>query len=175
MEKLEDKNKIDLYYFDGSCFSLVPYIPYAWQKAGCELKIKSSHSKNINVLGFLKRDNTFSPYVIDGSVNSEIIISVFESFIATLDPERKSYIVIDNAPTHTSKLFESMKAVWKEKNVRILNLSPYSPELNKIEMLWRFIKYYWMPLDAYSSFENLQKSLDYILKNVGKEFTISFA
>lgn len=175
MEKLEDRNELDLYYFDGACFNLVPYIPYAWQKIGYEMKIESSHSKNINVLGFLRRNNTFSPYVFEGNVNSEIIVSTFKSFITTLDPERISYIVIDNAPTHTSNLFESMKSIWKKQNVRILNLSPYSPELNRIEILWRFIKYLWMPLDAYSSFEALQKSLNYILKNVGKKYTISFA
>jgi transposase len=172
---MEDKNLLDLYYFDSCIFSLVPYIPYAWQKKGYEIEIESSHSKNINVLGFLKRDNTFTPYTIEGSVNSEVIVHVFENFINTLNPERKSKIIIDNAPTHTSKLFESMKPIWKKKNVHIFNLPPYSPELNKIEILWRFIKYMWISFEAYTSYENLQNSLDHILKNVGKEFTISFA
>jgi len=175
MEKLENENLLDVYYFDGVIFSLTPLIPYAWQKTGCEIKLPCSHSKNINVLGFLKRDNTFSSYVIDGRVDSEVIVSVFESFIKTLDPKRKSCIVIDNAPTHTSNLFESMKPIWKTKNTHILNLSPYSPELNRIEILWRFMKYLWIPFDAYSSFENLQKSVNHILTNVGKQFIISFA
>ena len=68
-----------------------------------------------------------------------------------------------------------MKPIWKKKNVGILNLPPYSPELNKIEILWRFIKYMWISFDAYTSFKNLQNSLEHILKNVGKEFTITFA
>jgi len=35
-------------------------------------------------------------------------------------------------------------------------LPPYSPELNLIEILWRKIKYQWLPLRAYLSFNHLQ-------------------
>lgn len=153
----------------------MPYIPYAWQKKGERIEIKSGRSKNISVLGFLRRDNLFSPYVIEGNVNSEIIVSVFNSFIENLPKNRKSAIVIDNAPTHTSNLFKSMKPLWKKQNVHILNLSPYSPELNIIEILWRNIKYDWMPFEAYESFDALNNSLMHILTNVGKLFTIKFA
>jgi hypothetical protein len=31
-------------------------------------------------------------------------------------------------------------------------LPPYSPELNLIEILWRFMKYYWLPFSAYMFF-----------------------
>lgn len=153
----------------------MPYIPYAWQKKDEEIKINSAHSKNISVLGFLRRNNFFSPYVFEGSINSEIIVSTFKNFIETLPKNRKSVIVIDNAPTHTSKLFESMKPIWKKQNVHIFNLSPYSPELNIIEILWKMIKYQWMPFKAYDSFDALNNSLWYILKNVGKLFTLNFA
>lgn len=172
---MEDNGEIDLYYFDGSSFSLMPYIPYAWQKKNEEITIASAHSKNISVLGFLRRDNLFSSYVIEGNANSEIIIAVFDSFISSLPKTRKSFIVIDNAPTHTSYIFESMKSIWKEQNVHIFNISPYSPELNIIEILWKEIKYRWMPFEAYESYETLSKSLNDILKNVGKIFTIKFA
>ncbi|MDR1180459.1 MAG: transposase, partial [Bacteroidales bacterium] len=34
-------------------------------------------------------------------------------------------------------------------------LPPYSPELNKIEILWRFIKYKWLPFEPFLNFQNL--------------------
>ena len=152
----------------------MPYIPYAWQKKDERIEINSGRSKNISVLGFLRRDNFFSPYVIEGNVNSELIVTIFNSFIESLPKQRKSVIVIDNAPTHTSRLFESMKPKWKKQNVHTLNLSAYSPELNIIEILWRNIKYDWMPFEAYKSFGALNNSLMHILTNVGKLFTIKF-
>src|SRR5712691_10543857 len=49
----------DLWYFDASGFCLEPCIPYAWQPIGHTLELpQSSHNQRLNVLGFLKRDNT---------------------------------------------------------------------------------------------------------------------
>jgi len=164
-----------LYYFDVSGFSLVPYVPYCWQKKGETTEIDSSRSKPINVLGFLKRDNTFSFYYLDGSVDSAMVVAVFEDFIATLDPDKKAVIISDNAPCHTSDHFEDNKALWKKRNVEICSLSTYSPELNIIEILWRFVKYEWLPFDAYLSLETLKEKLTEVLLNVGEKSTISFA
>jgi hypothetical protein len=109
----EDDQEIVLYYFDGSGFSLVPYVPYCWQKKGETIEIDSSRSRSINVLGFLKRDNTFAFHFVDGSVDSELIVAVFEHFISTLDEGKKTVIIMDNAPKHTSAYFEAQKARWK--------------------------------------------------------------
>ena len=148
-----------LYYFDGSGFSLVPNVPYCWQKKGETLELDSSKSKSINVLGFLKRDNTFCFYYVEGSIDSAMVVAVFEDFIATLPSNKKVVIVIDNAPVHTCGYFETQKALWKERNVEICPLSTYSPELNIIEILWRFVKYEWLPFDAYLSLGTLKEKL----------------
>ena len=54
-------------------------------------------------------------------------------------------------------------------------LPRYSPHLNIIEILWRLIKYQWLPIDAYESFEALTNSLEEILANFGERYTINFA
>jgi len=46
-------------------------------------------------------------------------------------------------------------SVWEEKGFDIFYLPKYSPELNGIEILWRFIKYEWIELDAYKSWTHL--------------------
>ena len=51
----------------------------------------------------------------------------------------------------------------------------YSPELNLIEILWRKIKYEWLPLDAYQSYGHLKKWVLEIMGNVGEKFQITFA
>jgi transposase len=51
----------------------------------------------------------------------------------------------------------------------------YSPELNLIEILWRFIKYEWLEIDAYSSWQSLVSSVEKILKEFGDNYVINFA
>lgn len=150
-------------------------MPYCWQKKGETIELPSSKSKTLQVLGFLRRDNTFRFYYADTSVDSVTVVGVFEHFIATLDKNKKAVIVIDNAPPHVSAYFEAHKGRWEKQKVEICNLSTYSPELNIIEMLWRFVKYLWLPFNAYFSVETLEEKLTEVLLNVGKKFTISFA
>jgi len=153
----------------------VPNVPYAWQKKDETLELDSAKSKSTNVLGFLKRDNTFRPYLIDGSVTSFIVVEVFEDFIQTLEPQRQTVIIIDNAPTHTSEYFQLYEERWNGRQVTLCHLSAYFPELNIIEILWRLIKYKWLPWRAYQSIETLMQELLKVLLNGGKKFTVSFA
>ena len=53
-------------------------------------------------------------------------------------------------------------------------LPPYSPELNLIEILWRFMKYYWLPFSDYMSFQGLLQSIEDILTRFGTDYTIDF-
>jgi len=45
---------------------------------------------------------------------------------------------------------------------------PYSPQLNLIEILWRFIKYKWIDIDAYSSWETFVASVEKFSENLEK-------
>ena len=63
---------------------------------------------------------------------------------------------------------------WKLLDLWIYFLPTYSPELNLIEILWRFIKYQWMPFDAYNNFQNLKERLNQTLKSIGSKCIIKF-
>ena len=171
-----DEGTLDVYYFDESGFTLTPCIPYAWQGKNETIELPSSNSKRLNVLGFMShRCDHFESYVVEGSVNSEVVIACIDSFTAQITKETQ--LVIDNASTHTSKAFLSRVVKWKEKGLTIVNIPPYSPELNKIEILWRKVKYEWMPFSAYESFQTLKDSLNHILSNIGhnKEYKVYFS
>ena len=60
-----------------------------------------------------------------------------------------------------------MAARWVKMNSETL--------VNIIEIVWRKIKYEWMPFSAYESFRNLKESLFDILANIGKSYTVNFA
>ena len=105
-----------------------------------------------------------------------VVVEVFEDLLSSLDPTRRKVIVIDNAPAHVSEFFQLHEEHWKELyNAELFPLPSYSPELNLIEILWRFVKYKWVPWKAYQSIETLLEELWNIFINVGNEFTISFS
>ena len=166
--------KINLKYFDESGFSLVPCIPYAWQKIGEHIEVPSSKSKSINVLGFIGRDCDFDSFAFTGSITSDVVIGCFDEFSNTCDINKPTVVIVDNAPTHTSDKFDKKTIDWCAKGLIVVPIAKYSPELNIIEILWRKIKYEWMPFSAYNSFEDLEKSLFDILSGVGTNFKIQF-
>ena len=171
----EDNGEIDLYFFDESGFTLEPCVPYAWQPVNETIELPASKSKRLNVLGFVNRDCQFESFVFEGSVNTSVVVACFDEFSKII--KKETTVIIDNAPTHTSKEFNENREKWKKLGLNIEPIAPYSPELNIIEIVWRKIKYEWLPFSAYHSYDSLKNSLFDILKNIGmnKYHTIQFA
>lgn len=60
------------------------------------------------------------------------------------------------------------------QRVHLIYLSAYSPELNLIEILWRQMKYTWLPLSAYLSFDRLRDEAHRLLGGYGTDNAINF-
>jgi transposase len=172
LKYLDDAGLIDLFYFDESGFCLVPYMPYAWQEEDHPIAIESSRSKRLNVLGFMNRKNELQAHSIEGYVNSDIVIDCIDQFCQTVT--KWTVIVMDNASIHKSNDFEAQQEAWKKQNVELFFLPPYSPELNLIEILWRFIKYEWIDFEAYSSWKTFVDHAEKVLSGVGEKYIINF-
>ena len=74
--------------------------------------------------------------------------------------EKKTVVVMENAAVHPSEALEECLPRWKKKGLIIKYLSTYSPELNLVEILWRKIKYTWLPFSAYQCLNALRDALD---------------
>ncbi len=175
LKRREDLGEIELYYFDGSGFSLTPAVPYAWQAPGQRIELDSARSPQINVLGFLRRSEVFDPFVVEGSVCSETVVACIDAFCAGLGPGQERVLVLDRASVHTSKRFEEARTQWLKQGLQVKYLPSYSPELNLIELLWQAIKYRWLPFAAYESLQALREALKEILLGIGTKYRITFA
>jgi transposase len=173
LQQQADQGQIALYYFDASGFALDPTIPYAWQEPKRVIALPARKSGRINVLGFMNRQNDLHPFLFEGSVHTGVVLACFDAFCQTLT--KKTVVVIDNASIHTSEEFEDKLPYWRKKGLIIKYLPPYSPELNLIEILWRRIKYTWLPFSAYECLNALSEALETILSHVGSEYQITFA
>jgi transposase len=174
LRKQEESGEIDLRYFDASGFCLVPYIPYAWQEKGYPITVATdAHSKRLNVLGLLNRQNDLATYTFEGRIDSKVVIACIDDFCQ--DIHKKTVIVMDQASIHTSKEFAAKIPEWHTKNIEIFYLPAYAPELNMIEILWRFMKYEWIELWAYTSWAHMVEYVENILKKFGTEYRINFS
>lgn len=165
--------KIDLFYFDEAGFSLDPSVPYAWQTIGKVIEIPASSSGRLNVLGFYSPDNRLHPFIFEECIDSDIVVACFDHLSQTIT--KPTLVVLDGAPIHTSETFQERLKEWEERNLHVYLLPAYSPELNLIEILWRKIKYEWLPFSAYESFKDLLREVRKVLKQVGSKYQINFA
>lgn len=165
--------EIELYYFDEAGFNLTPCVPYAWQPSGEYIEVPSAKGKSLNVLAFMNKDNDCTPFIFESRVNTDVVIACFDSFSERLTG--KNVVIMDNAPVHKSKKFLSRLPEWHKKGLDIIFLPPYSPELNLIEILWRKMKYEWLPFSAYTSFSKLKECVEDIFVKFGSQYTIEFA
>ena len=182
LQEKEDEGQVSLVYFDESGFNLKPVVPYGWQPVGKTFHIPCHHSKRLNVLGFMGRDNDLFYHAVEGSVDTKTVIEAFDAFTQHYyDQEFKHskkpcFVVLDNASMHCSADFLARQEDWMLRGVCLHFIPPYCPELNLIEILWRFIKYEWLPMDAYSStFGHLVATVKQVLDQVGGKFRITFA
>ena len=169
---MEDSGYIDLYFGDQSHFGLTPNVPYAWQTKDNPILLPAAKGRYQNVVGLMTRKNKLYFEILETTFNSDKIISFMDRFVE--QTIKKTVVILDNSPIHKSKKFMAKIEQWKEKDVLIYFLPPYSPELNLIEILWQRIKYQWLGFDAYKSFENLKDQLNFVLNNFGKKYDIKF-
>ena len=170
----QESGEFEVAYSDEAGFALGTVIPYAWQEAGKTIELPAKNgSERLNVFGIFNRRNELYSMIFEGTINSEIVIACIDDYCRSLS--KPTLLVIDGASIHVSEQFESQLKRWEEQDLFIYLLPGYSPELNLIEILWRMIKYYWLPLSAYQSFKLLSKYLAEVLSQVGSKYQINFA
>lgn len=168
------KGEIDLYYMDQSGFGRSPYIPYAWQDKGSTIRVPCREGKRINVMGIYSlMSGALHAKMTDESITSAKVIEFLEDFSKTVN--KFTVVVLDNASIHTAKAVSSKLDEWEGRNLYLYYLPTYSPELNLIEIVWRKIKYEWLPLSAFESFKSLWSGLDDIISKIGREYNLYLA
>ncbi len=152
---------------------MTPYIPYHWGKKGVQSPILSKKGIVYNVFGLMSPEQKLVSYVTQDSINSQFIISSLDDFSDKLT--KFTVVVLDNAPWHMSKRVQSKIKKWEKKGLFLFYLPTYSPHLNKIETLWRFIKYQWIKSKDYTNVKTLQEAIKNILRTFGTDYKIDFS
>jgi transposase len=138
-ELKEQKNAEDKIYFMDGCHPMHnSQLGYGWIKKGEDKFVKANTGRqrvNINAAYSIEEHKVIVRE--DESINSQSTRSLIEQ-IMVLQITGKIYLIADNAKYYRAKMVREF--LEKNPRVEILFLPPYSPNLNLIERLWKFVK-----------------------------------
>ena len=81
-------------------------------------------------------------------------------------------VILKNASVHTAKVIAPLVEQLKKRPAPVLP-APYSPELNRIEILWRKVKYQWMTFKTHDC-KTRDADLDDIFAKFGHHYQLTF-
>ncbi len=112
-----------------------------WQtKGGHNTVVLPSNTgrKRITILGAISPVNhQFTSITLEGMVDKEVTMEVLKNIRETYNDDKEIIIIMDNAKYNRAYAVQDLA---KELNIRIKYLPPYSPNLNLIERVWKFLK-----------------------------------
>jgi len=174
LQAMAQTGQCDLLYFDEAGFSPNPPIQYRWMRIGQTRSAPpGSHRQRVNVLGALRHDHALIWRLHDRRTVREDVIAFLDE-IAAQPHSVPRIVVLDNAGIHKGEPMAEKRRLWEQQGLYLYYLPPYSPELNRIEILWKQAKYFWRRF-LYLAGDNLQNEVRSIMENYGKAFTVNFA
>jgi transposase len=172
------KDKDDpILYMDGVHPQHNTMLAYGWIKKGQDNIIKSNTGRQrININGALDAETHAVITREDERINAQSTIALLEQIEAAYPLAAIIYVICDNARYYRSKLVGQFLETSK---IQLIFLPSYSPNLNLIERLWKFMKKkvlynkYYEKFDVFKQtalvfFENIQQyktELDSLLTN----------
>jgi transposase len=133
------KSEKDKIYFMDGCHPQHNSQPaYGWIKKGEQKELKSNTGrKRVNLNGAYNLEDHELIIREDESINSQSTIALCKQ-ISQRQKAGMIYIICDNAKYYKSNLIKQY--LETNNRIKMVFLPPYSPNLNIIERLWRFLK-----------------------------------
>lgn len=163
----EIKNENTIYFLDSTHPEFAPHITFGWIKTGTnfEVKTNSGWRKRVNIVGAIEI-NSLDVITRSWSTINKFSVCNLLNLIRNKNPKDKPLIVVlDGAGYNKAKL---VKETAQKLNIKILYLPPYSPNLNPIERLWKFMKRKVTANIYYEEFDIFKKSLMEFFRGIRK-------
>jgi transposase len=163
---LAQKGSIQLFFVDASHFVQGGFMGQLWSKVRVFVKTASGRSR-YNVLGALNFVNKKVLTVRnDTYITSAQVIMLIDKLLTEYTGQAIK-IVLDNAKYQRCKMVIQYAA---EHGVELVFLPTYSPNLNLIERLWKFVKSEVLNAAYIGSFADFKNSINECLDNLGSKY-----
>ncbi|MEZ1997105.1 IS630 family transposase [Acinetobacter lwoffii] len=179
MEELREqaaRGEIILGYVDETGFSSTPDNRYAWTKIGDVHAVDAIRLKRVNVMGCLLSTGKLVTSCLQESVKS----TWFYAYLTGIAQQVKQMynlplvLIADNASIHRSKKMADYRELLKTNfSTNLYFIPAYSPELNRIEMVWKQMKYYWRDFQVMTA-DKIEQWVEKVSNQFGKEYMFTF-
>ena len=154
--------RLRLYYLDECGFA--PSLPtgYSWCLPGQRRWVPHEYpsGRRVNALAAYE---PFAPAPrldarpFERTLTAADLLGYLRSLPAAAVPR---VVVLDNAGLHTSKAVRAERPGLARRGVYLYYLPPYSPELNRIEAVFKQVKHHEIPRRSHASRAELRKSVE---------------
>ncbi len=176
MKLAAKKGDAHVYFFDESGMSNIPNVQRSWSPLGKpHCADASAGRKRVNILGALNyAENSLIYEVHERSVKRPQVVQFIDRLAAQHTDGKPTIVILDNASIHHNIDQEKIHEWLCDHQLILVHLSPYSPELNLIEILWKQSKYHWRKFTTWAK-ENVIREVNEIFSGYGDKFEISYA
>ena len=152
-----------MYFFDESRFGTHSKIGHGWFQKGSRTPIKVKLGfQNFYIYSAVNPKDGDSLSLELPKVNTDCM-DVFLAEMSAHLGDGSAILVMDGAGWHKTKELKI------PKNIEIVLLPPYSPELNPVERLWGYIKQNTIKNRVYNSLKDLEFAVGNIITGMGKD------
>lgn len=165
---LKSKVRYRLCFEDEAGFNLHPYLARMWHRRGCQPRIPAPGQNHKQyVFGAIDyKTGKFFSHVQDTNNQWGCLVIVQKLVMWAKHTRTPVILAWDNARTHTAKRLQTYLGQPSVKQwLKIFWISRYSPDLNEIERLWKYLKQTGV---ANHLFRNIAEFRTHLLKLLSK-------
>ncbi len=152
-----------VYFVDAAHFVFAPFLGCLWCATRLFMRAASGRKRH-NVLGaFDAVAHRLIRVTNDGYINAESVCSLLRA-VAGSAVGLPITLVLDNARYQKCAIVQELAATLK---IDLLYLPSYSPNLNLIERLWRFVRVESLNSTYHEKFEDFRAAIDGCLDGLG--------
>ena len=145
--------RLRVYFQDESRFGQQGTTTNVWARRGSRpTAVRQTEYQYLWVLGAVCAETGHAEGLLSPQLNTQIVNLFLEQFSQSLGPDEHAAMIWDGAGFHLSGQLKV------PANVTIIQLPPYSPELNPIENLWHYLKSHFWSNRAYDDYEQLEQA-----------------
>jgi transposase len=156
-----EAGKLRLFYLDESGFS--PSLPtgYSWclPKQRKRVKYEYPQGRRVNALATYEPSaRCLDAVPFERTLTSDDLLAYLRDRLPPANVPR--VVVLDNAGIHTSKVVRAARPGLAKLGIYLYYLPPYSPELNRIEPVFKQVKHHEMPTRSFTTRADLRQAVE---------------
>lgn len=141
---------------------------YVWTKRGQKKEVSSNTGrKRLNINGAMNAHAPEEVTVVESEcINAQSTQQLLEKLSDRYQEKETIWVIADNARYYDNTTLRD----WLSKNpkIQIIHLPPYSPNLNLIERLWKFMRKKVINLHYYPKFDDFRRAILDFFQNIGQ-------